>query len=135
MVRMNRPLLLMLVAGCFLGSSRGYSDPESISLCEVRSHLAEYMNKTLVIRGVLVSHEHGAWLEASMSCDSEGSIPSLRLEGGIDFASYMAAGGMKGHGVSATVKGKVVKSNRPRATEPVFWVGRVRYETATRESK
>ena len=68
-------------------------------------------------------------------CDSEGRIPSLRLEGGMDFASYFAAGGIKGYGALATVKGKAVKSNRPHATEPVFSVIKVHYQKSTGESK
>jgi hypothetical protein len=127
---MDCRVALMVIVGYSLSpSSSGFSDKEPISLCEVASHLDEYMNKTLVIRGVVVFYEHGAYLDAPTGCNS-----GLGLED-IDLESYRWAGGRKGAGVLATVKGKIVKSKYPRVKGPVFSVSSVRYDKPPRKSK
>ena len=65
----------------------------------------------------------------------EGITPSVRLEG-LDLVPYFAAGGQKGSGVLADVKGKVAKANRSNVTESVISVlGRVKYIELPRDSK
>jgi hypothetical protein len=101
------------------------------------NHLKEYAGKPLVFRGIVVLQERGAYLVSvpDMNFCREGITPSIRLEG-LGLAPYFAAGGQKGSGVLADVKGRVAKSNRQNATESVISVlGRVKYIELRRDSK
>ena len=89
--------------------------------CEAFRHPEEYLGRELVVDGVLLSGEHGAFLEASRECPDA----VLRLESAdkVSWAEYRKVGGRKGVGILATVREKIVHSKANR--QPVFRISSV----------
>jgi len=83
---------------------------EPISLCEVLSHRQEYLNRDIVIHGVVVFMQHGGFVRALRPCERR-TDSDVSLEG-LTVPAYNAAGGGKGFGVVATVGGRLVMSDR-----------------------
>src|SRR5260221_10413652 len=101
---MIRILVLVILFGCILGSGQG-----PLSLCEVMKNRSEYVHRNVSIRGIVISFEHGLYLEATSKCDSE-DISAIRLEDIESAEPYLKAGGRKGSGIPATVRGRLVIS-------------------------
>jgi hypothetical protein len=110
--------LLLVSLVCTLEAVDG-----SVSPCEAFRHPEEYLGKELVVDGVLLQGEHGVFLDASRNCP--GAV--LRLDSAsadrVPWSEYKKAGGRKGVGVLATVKGKIVNSKASQ--QPVFKVSSV----------
>lgn len=101
---MIRILVLVILFDCTLVSGQG-----PLSLCEVMKNQSEYMHRNVSIRGIVISFEHGMYLEAASRCDSE-DIFAIRLEDVESIEPYFKAGGRKGSGIPATVHGRLVMS-------------------------
>jgi len=123
MTRASLAILGFLLAG----EAYGFAKP--IPLCALLTHPNEHMGKRVVVRGIIEQLEHGIYLVDS-ECEHSG----------IDFlgttpTAYRAAGGTTGHGVLATVEGKLVMLNEHDSDispYPAFVARRVRYQTAER---
>lgn len=107
-------------------------EPKPISACEILRRPQDYVGKSLVVQGLVTWFEHGAFLDASLTCGGE-AFTGIRLRGDISFVSYFAAGGRKGVGAAATVKGKVIMATirAPSASatpSPALSVSDIRYE-------
>jgi len=92
------------------------------SVCNVLSDPQEYVGKQIAVEGILTIGEHQTLLAAYPSCPRgvvrvESESASWRLE-------YEKAGGRKGVGVLATVKGQIVISKKTHG--PAFAVSSVR---------
>jgi hypothetical protein len=111
-------------------ASEGYAEPQPSILCEVIAHLDQHIGQDLVVKGMIVSYEHGVYLTPDLQC-TETAIRAIPLKG-FDIAGYRAAGGTKGFGVLATVRGKLVAFDRQakgtKENLPVLSVRTVLYE-------
>jgi hypothetical protein len=105
-----RAAILMAFADVSIRSCQGGAELATTPLCEVVSHLDEHLGKDLVLKGLIVSYEHGAYIMPEHPCvdtQTEGiRLTSLNVE------LYRTAGGRKGFGIRGTVKGKLTNSGR-----------------------
>jgi hypothetical protein len=102
---MNRNLFLAVAL--VWASSAVAAQPAS--LCDVLQHRETYLGKRIVVRAVLTSFEHGAYLDAYPNCEMT-DLHSVRImpNQGLRWEEYQKAGGRKGIGVMVEAEGKLM---------------------------